>query len=294
MTHIAHPGDPTDRWQLFTATSIGASHLADGLPCQDAVTGRPTPWTGRLHPLLVAAVADGHGHPIHFRSDRGARFAVEVACEVGLGLADRLDALSGTEVVTLGHERLAPAIVEGWRSMVGGDVEREPLPVARGLGGTVAYGSTLVVVVAGSRWVLIGQIGDGDVVATAPDGRTWAPVAADPEIVGPRTTSLCQPDPLRSFRIAVIDRAQWPLLAVTLATDGFGNAQDQDPWQPGFGADLATLIRERGAEWVGRALPSWAERCASTRGSGDDVTLAVLVLRPVAGPTPTADPHRGG
>jgi len=125
--------------------------------------------------------------------------------------------------------------------------------------------------------VLIGQIGDGDVVATAPDGRTWAPVAADPEIVGPRTTSLCQPGAASSFRIAAIDAEGGAVRAVLLATDGFGNAQSADPWPPAVGEDLAGMLDEHGTRWVADRLPTWTARCASAEGSGDDTTVALLV-----------------
>ena len=51
------------RWEAAGISVRGARHLADGLPCQDAV---------RVYQddrLVILTVADGHGDPKHARSD---------------------------------------------------------------------------------------------------------------------------------------------------------------------------------------------------------------------------------
>ena len=70
------PHDGQDLWLALTASQRGAAHQAAGLPNQDAVAEH------QIGPdVLVAAVADGHGHRRHFRSARGSQLAVAVACE---------------------------------------------------------------------------------------------------------------------------------------------------------------------------------------------------------------------
>src|SRR5690348_9685497 len=76
-------GGRTSRWQAVTATERGAAHRAAGLPNQDAVEVRS------FGDGMVAAVADGHGHSRHFRSARGARLAVSLACQAAADLAAR-------------------------------------------------------------------------------------------------------------------------------------------------------------------------------------------------------------
>ncbi len=234
---------------------------------------------------LVAAVSDGHGNQRHFRSERGSKFAVDIACECSADLADRLEAF----VDAKGIERFAlttlvPTILGRWISAVDADVERDPivsgaesdqqtssdLPV-------VAYGSTLLVAVAWQQWVLLAQIGDGDILALYVDGKVGSPVPDDPRLDGLRTTSLCQPNALDSFRVAVVDRSLVDLAGILLATDGFGNAQAADPWEPAVGGDLVEMIRSRGVHWVEEQLPEWVTRCASSDGSADDTTVALLV-----------------
>src|SRR5690348_1328061 len=51
------------RWAPTAATTIGSVHIRDGLPLQDAFL------TWADADRTVIAVADGHGHHAHFRSD---------------------------------------------------------------------------------------------------------------------------------------------------------------------------------------------------------------------------------
>ena len=114
-------------------------------------------------------------------------------------------------------------------------------------------------------------------LAVRPDGSSFAPVAGDDRLDGRRTTSLCQPDALASFRTGAHDLRQVPLAALLLATDGYGNAQADEPWQPSVGRDLAELAACHDRHWFGQEVPGWAQRCASAEGSGDDATIALLL-----------------
>jgi hypothetical protein len=141
----------------------------------------------------------------------------------------------------------------------------------------IPYGSTLLVAVIAARWLVCAQIGDGDMVAVRPDGRSFSPVAHDDRLDGRRTTSLCQPDALAAFRTGAHDLRRVPLAALLLATDGYGNAQADEPWQASVGRDLAGLAACRDRHWFGQEVPGWAQRCASAEGSGDDATIALLL-----------------
>ena len=67
-------------WEIIAETSIGAAHRDAKKPNQDCV-GTPTPGTWK-----VLCVADGHGSGRHFRSDRGAKLAVDAASKVAVEL----------------------------------------------------------------------------------------------------------------------------------------------------------------------------------------------------------------
>jgi hypothetical protein len=271
-------------WEIFASSARGATHDASGLPNQDAHAFQSLPGV----PAVAVAVADGHGHVRHFRAERGAHLAVEQACRCAASLGGRLAAAaSNHERRAFAADTLVPAVVEAWRRSVAADHDESPftpdeeaIRADAGDEAVIAYGATLLLALLAERWVLVAQIGDGDVVALHADGAVAVPVPTDPTLDGRYTTSLCQRTAVSSFRIAVIDHATRPLLALMLATDGFGNAQASDPWPPAVGADIASMLRSHGSAWVGHQLPAWVDRCASREGSGDDTTVVLAVHRP--------------
>ncbi|MHB1876148.1 MAG: protein phosphatase 2C domain-containing protein [Streptosporangiaceae bacterium] len=288
-----HLAGGTGAWAVLTASARGAAHVAAEMPNQDAAGAGPI-GTGPSGDLgLVAAVADGHGHRRHPRSARGSRLAVSVGLAVGAEIAGQVLAGAGPpgadpgpdtgRLARLLAEHAAPAIVQRWRAAVLADVAADPLTDAEqdqrppDDDPAIAYGSTLLLAVVAGPWLLLAQIGDGDVVAVRADGGALLPVPADPSLDGQATTSLCGRHATADFRFAVVDTDSTPLLAVLLGTDGYGNAQVADPWPEAFSRDLATLIRAHDEAWLAGQLPGWAERCASAEGSADDTTVALLI-----------------
>lgn len=251
-----------------------------GLPNQDAVAASPIGEYG-----AAVAVADGHGHPRHFRSSRGSRLAVTVACEAAQDLAgsiDRFTAAGPIEDET--RAVLVPAISERWHAAVSRDLDAEPftpaqeaLRAATGDDAVIAYGSTLLLAVVCRQWLVLAQIGDGDILAIRSNGSALLPVPGDPMLDGRQTTSLCGPRAADEFRVAIADLSSTALLGVVLATDGYGNAQLADPWTEAFSQDLAELLRSCELASLADQLPVWASRCASGEGSGDDTTIALLL-----------------
>jgi serine/threonine protein phosphatase PrpC len=301
-TPAAAPADPPGRtksWLVLTASERGASHVASKAPNQDAVANERAGAEG-----VVAAVADGHGHSRHLRSARGSKLAVKIGCQVAQELADRLEsadaifaqpdaagthAATAEEITKLTEEFLVPAVVSRWREAVLADAKADPFTEAEqalrhaGDDASIAYGSTLLLAMVLRGWMILAQIGDGDVVGVQADGRAIEPVPADPQLDGLVTTSLCGADPRSDFRVAAVDTSQHRLLAVLLATDGYGNAQVIDRWPSAFSEDLAWMLKDRDVNWLASQLPSWAARCASSDGSADDTTVALLISAAKAG-----------
>ncbi|MEY9876125.1 hypothetical protein ABH931_005635 [Streptacidiphilus sp. MAP12-33] len=262
-------------WEVVTAVARGAVHAARGAVAQDAARG-----ARGVDGCTVVAVADGHGHASHFRSDVGAVLAVDAACSQGLRrLPDllRADAERPQRAV---RQVFVPLLVEHWRAAVAGHLAQQPYerPVEEPL---IPYGSTLLMAAACPPWLLCLQIGDGDLLVVRPDGTSFAPVPPDAALDGRRTTSLCQADAAASIRLAVVDLRREDVALALLATDGYGNAQREDDWQPTVGADLAELAAGHGRDWFAAQLPLWAELCASGAGSGDDTSIALLLHRGV-------------
>ena len=144
----------------------------------------------------------------------------------------------------------------------------------------MAYGATLLAVAIGQAGILYMQIGDGDILAVSADGRTIRPLGLDPRLIGNQTTSLCQPEAWREFRIKLVRPDAAPAL-ILLSTDGYANAFESDDAFLKIGRDYLEMIARHGRDRVSAELPHILGE-ASRLGSGDDVTLGMLYREPVA------------
>ncbi len=312
MPAAGKPADPMERpsgWVVLTASQRGAAHVAMETPNQDCVAFERAGSAG-----VIAAVADGHGHSRHLRSARGSRLAVGVGCRVGQELADQLEAgeladppagaaadLADTldspaeRIADLVRLFLVPEVIARWRAAVAADVAGDPFTEAEegkrrpGDDPVIAYGSTLLLCLALGKWLVMAQIGDGDVVVVRATGTAVLPVPADPHLDGQATTSLCGPEAASDFRVAVVETAAVQPLAVLMATDGYGNAQIVEDWPNSFSKDLTWLLGQQDTGWLASQLPSWAERCASADGSADDTTVALMISPAGQAMQPPAD-----
>lgn len=252
-------------WQVASATTIGSFHVREHLPNQDAVQT----WAAPDGTAAVAVVADGHGHPMHFRSGTGSAIAATRTLEVlRAALPDVDPHAAAEEVVELWRDDvLAHARAHPMRS---DELRRGPL---------VPYGTTLVALVVTGTHLVVLQVGDGDAVLVRESGRAHRPVVDDPALDGVHTSSLCQPDPISSLRTAVValddgDRGNQVVLAY-VATDGLGKAPvDPATWWRTAGTDLADAARSGGIDAVRADL---SHRVAEpARRGGDDTSIAVV------------------
>jgi Protein phosphatase 2C len=269
-------------WSLFAESARGASHVMAGIANQDSYGSTEFEFGGGR--AVLAAVADGHGSRRHFRSALGSRFAVDVAHgSVLCALSDLGPDATSSETALEIKDLLILSIVDRWRTSVNEHLSSFPFTAEEdsmrlnGDDPEIAYGSTLLLALWTGFWVLCLQIGDGDIIAMHRDRTVELPVPPDPNIVGHRTTSLCQPNVTEAFRYGLIDSESRSPLAVLLATDGYANSYVGENWQGEVGAEIVDLLETKGSDWVKNELPSWVSRCASNAGSGDDTTVALVV-----------------
>lgn len=280
-------GGDAARWCAAGASVRGASHVREGLPNQDALALWPT----EPGPVAVAAVADGHGGRRHFRSADGARLAVETAAAVLREMAAAFDGADASQRAQLAGTEVPQRLVERWRVSVQADlgsrpitdVEWQALADAEGTEAlasvqadpVLAYGATLLAALVTPRCMALFQLGDGDVLAVAGDGSTHRPVPSDERLGGNLTTSICRPGAAADVRSIAMDTAGQPPALLLLSTDGYANSfrTDADFLKVGF--DYLALLREHGLGALEPRLPALLEE-ASTQGSGDDITLALL------------------
>ncbi len=278
-------------WSVICETVPGASHIRGGIPNQDAMFY--TRESSVCQPIIVA-MSDGHGSDKCFRSDRGSRFAVRIACE----LFDELvkvdnSAMTAAELETNVRETLAAELVKRWRGRVEADIKREPLNekefarlvekdgakarITVEANPYLAYGATVVCALVTASYMVFLQLGDGEILIVTEAGEVSLPLAADARLMANETTSLCLEKAVGDFRCAVhgFKDDRLPAL-ILLTTDGYANSFSTTAGFHQVGSDVLTMLREEGFDYVNRHLKAWLEEATQT-GSGDDCTLALII-----------------
>lgn len=272
-------------WSLGGASVRGAAHVRRGQPNQDAVGWVPPVAGAEVTGAFAAAVSDGHGGAAYYRSEVGARLAVEVA-KAALGRF--LEApLPSDDAGPLVAEILAT-----WRQAVMHDLAGNPVEsdwVESEQEKLLPYGATLAAVAIRPDWLMALQIGDGDMLFGYPDGRVERPLPNDEGLFGEQTYSLCLDNAAERFRVRTrrrIEGQPWPDF-VMLSTDGVSKSFADEKTFLSIARDYRTSVRKIGLRGVLDQLEKWLSD-VSHRGSGDDVTLCLAVGAPSAAPAAAA------
>jgi hypothetical protein len=274
-------GDGVRVSEIVGCSVRGPAHEFRNVPNQDACQFAQ-PQHEKLP--IIAAVADGHGGSLHFRSHTGAKLAVDAALRT-LGRVAAAGELSHPEAVT--HE-----IVSAWRHAVSEDVALQPF-----LGGEirsashdgsnaeaelkknpfVAYGATLLAVMITTSGILYLQLGDGDILIVSKAGEVIRAFPPDPRFACEATSSLCMPAAVEEFAHCFVSSVVGTPELVLLSTDGYSKSFQNDGDFLKIGKDYLDLIRRDGPVRVGRDLPrilSHTSQC----GSGDDISLVMAYM----------------
>jgi serine/threonine protein phosphatase PrpC len=268
------PGIQTEQWRVLGRSVRGASHRRRNQVNQDAML-----WDAS-NTTVAVAVADGHGSASCFRSDVGAKLAVE-ACIQLFGETAALD--PPAESFAEAARTMPAALVSRWRAAVAAHLAAQPLTPSElaSLNGRAAgppwtiYGTTIVAVLALASHILYLQLGDGDILVVDESGAVTRPWPRDQRYLGVETASLCGPAPEDELRLRIqpLDGAG-PVL-VLLATDGYANSFRDDAGFLRTGSDVLEIVRREGLDKIDRDLESWLHE-ASEFGSGDDITVALI------------------
>jgi serine/threonine protein phosphatase PrpC/DNA-binding beta-propeller fold protein YncE len=266
------------RWQTLAHSVRGASHYRDNLPNQDAKKVAPL----RDGAGAVLAVADGHGNPLHARSDRGSKFAVTAAVDVlGSYVLSLKQDVSQQALLRGVKSELPGRLVREWRKLVEADLAANPPQWASNGNGAaqaakeqpdLLYGTTLIAAALTPRFAIYLQIGDGDLVTVSATGAVERKIEG-PDLPGNRTESLCQSDAEARFRTDVEFFAGGAPSLVMLSSDGYSNSYSKQSFFD-VGRDLKKYIETDGLTEVDRNLESWLEE-TTREGSKDDITVAL-------------------
>ena len=271
------------------ASARGSSHIHRNKPNQDAhggfVCGQ---WS-------IIAVSDGHGGEPYFRSERGARFAVEAVREAFTALSGEGQAgAADLDRLRAGLAALPARIEAAWRKAVAADIASDPDARLAGSQPHVAYGATCIAAAFGPGISIFAQIGDGDLLAAPPGGELVKPLPDDQGLEGEQTYSLCHDSAVAHFRTKLFGTPH------PLATPDFAMASS-DGLSKSFAAesqffDLArhwrSIVEQDGMEAACADLENWLARC-SEMGSGDDNTLMMYCNAATVVPAPPPAATRG-
>lgn len=272
------------QYRAFSRAQRGERHIQADTVCQDFALA-----TDAAPNCSVIVVADGHGGADYFRSDRGARFAVQAAMAT---LMEFASVISVTQLRDLAERRgllraLFDGILSRWQDAIAADLFDDPLaetqmdgvsPAARaqylaGEGVERAYGTTLIAALVTERYFLGLQQGDGRCIAVRVDGTCEQPIAWDTRCQGNCTTSLCDANVRDEFRHCFSERLP---AAIFLCTDGVDSAYPDMDGVYGLCQALSSVYLSDGRPGLERVVAEHLPNL-SRRGNGDDVTIAGLL-----------------
>ena len=282
----------------------GESHVLTNKVCQDASFSEIT------ENASVAIVCDGHGGARYFRSDVGAKIAVEAtrSCvsafvkEIDLKLfankpfTQKQDITSeiNAEIPTketqtdIAFRQLFSSIIYSWHTKVEQHANETPLTdeerqnvephyiedFENRIELEKTYGCTLMCYVRTPDYWFAFHIGDGKCIAFDEEGRWYEPVPWDNRCFLNKTTSLCDSSALDEFRYCYEGDGKFPF-AIVLGSDGmddsFGETENMVNFYVQVLKLLANECQDNALQTIKDTLPQ-----LSKMGSKDDMSVAII------------------
>ena len=218
-------------------------------------------------------MADGHGSSRHYRSDVGAKLAVQAALSLLNEFADKHWETTDVRQIKQAADYLPSQLVQAWRSAVDtADEERITDPKQR----YSTYGTTVLAVLVAQHYAIYLQIGDGDLLVLNKEGQLYYPLSNTTQLIANETHSLCEDKATYYLELGLqFFEHNPPPVLIFLATDGYANSfNNADDFQQAV-LDFQQQLLIHGADKIQACLADWLDE-TSAQGSGDDVTLTIL------------------
>ena len=258
--------------QYLATTSIGYSHIKNGIVCQD--------YSDSYHDdnRTIITACDGHGGKLYIRSDRGSKFASEAV----------LYAFKKANEEFLSNEsraenRLRLEILCKWNELVEQDCFKHPFleeelsildEDERSLilqEPQVAYGTTLNgAMIFGKRLICV-SLGDGGCLLLK-NGTAEKIFPEDEDNVANVTCSMCQTDAYKHLRLKILPLSKAD--GAMVFTDGFIN-----PYRTfdNFCTSCVKPILENLKGGNKEKITDFVFKLSTEIGIGDDVSLGLLL-----------------
>ncbi|MDO5560760.1 MAG: PP2C family serine/threonine-protein phosphatase [Oscillospiraceae bacterium] len=257
-------------------TVRGASHVDNDTVCQDYSSYK-------VHDhFAVAAVADGHGSKKHFRSDVGAKAAVEISIKAVEEFCAQIDEFEEKLREDPGHilTKIQKYIITHWYDAVNKhynehevrqeertqltDEELEAIKTES------IYGTTIIVGVITDNMCFGLQLGDGSLVVIKQCGESYMPIMEDESCPANLTASLCNSNAIRMFNYFY----DYDLpLSILVSTDGlFTSFSSKDEFEE-YNCLVTSQLDEIDV-LKDRINKNFLRRTNS--GSRDDISIAII------------------
>ena len=250
-------------WQVIGAAAQGLSHQKQGLPCQDALRYGLLPGG-----ILLVALADGAGSALH--AELGAQAAVQASIDwllTGLENDRPIECCEWAEVIWKTFQNARTALEQ---------LAQEHDESLR------SFATTLTCLVATPEQLIVGQLGDGAVVAVGEDGDLKTVTTLQRGEYANETNFLTQDQALDLVAIQVIDE---PIQALAAMSDGLTRLAlkrpDNEPHPPFFKPLFAFVESSASSDDSAQANVALIEFLTSPRvcERTDDDKALILALR---------------
>ncbi|CAH1208263.1 hypothetical protein PAECIP111891_03185 [Paenibacillus allorhizoplanae] len=268
----------TPQAEHFACSVTGASHLRQGMPCQDAFGT----WAFSVaeESVTLMTIADGHGSAKHDLSEFGSKLACTVALEVMRDLykefhihPQALQRSFKSDFPRLVQRRWHEAVLADAR-VRGIEVPEDPVGFRKLFS---RYGTTMLACMVTPSQILLGQLGDGDIFLVNKDGSVELPFPrASDEMIGNVTYSMSHEEAGLLWQTSQLPQPKESALLL-LCTDGLTNCFETDHSFYQFGRTLLGKLGKEGLSHFGGFLPDILKDF-SARGSGDDISVALLLF----------------
>lgn len=285
------------KWVINGDTVRGTSHTVEHISNQDSIY-----WIHSIQKDVgILSVADGHGSDTYFRSEIGSKIAAKIATRTMFRFFTKYHSSSTdfSGVRDIIRFSIPKLLVKNWNDEVRYHVTKNPFTndeVSKflNIGGPygknkldthpqIAYGSTLLTAVVTKEYVLLFQLGDGNILVVDEFRNVILPFEKNIEncdeenCIVPinHTNSLCMNSSWLKFNVGIYSSYDLKPNLILLATDGYYNSFKEETGFRKIGTDYLDIMNNYGPEYM-RSRLQFLLKETSQRGSGDDITLGYL------------------
>lgn len=288
--------------ECYNYSCQGESHKADNKPCQDASFSAVYE-----DGLAIAIVCDGHGGERYFRSDVGAKMAVEVIFDTVKMFTSSIDkslfigqpytaveAIASEEIlkkqtpIDKAFRQLFSSIIYQWNNRIAIHAAHTPLSVWEQehvlqkyldeLNSSETfeklYGCTLMVYVQTTDYWFAFHLGDGKCISFQQQPFWHEPIPWDERCFLNKTTSLCDSNAINEFRYCYEGDGCFPM-AVFLGSDGMDDSFGEDANLVNFYIQVVKMLVIEGREATIQSIESDLPQLSKI-GSKDDMSIAFI------------------